>query len=322
MSDLEPVDVIACDLAKSYGPVAAVQGVSFAAPAGQVTAMLGGNGAGKSTTLRLMLGLCRGAGETTYGGRPLNGWPAPHERVGVFLGTPAFHPRRTVRDHLRTLAAGTRISRRRVDEVIEAVGLGAWSRARPHGFSTGMRQRLGLAAALLADPSVLVLDEPINGLDPHGVIAMRETLARHAARGGTVIIASHILTEIALVADRVVMIAAGRVVGDDSLQLLLQGQRRLLVRCNEPRRLAAALGRVGAACQRDAMRPDAIIVAGIDEREVARQGRDLGVLIWELTVTHPTLEEVYLARVGVANSLERSDLGSPSSGRSLARVSS
>lgn len=297
MTPLEPIEVRAVGLTKRFGDLSAVQDVSFTAPAGAVTALLGGNGAGKSTTLRLMLGLSHGGGRTTYGGRRLVDWPAAYQQVGIFLGAPAFHPGRTARDHLRVLASGTAIGRDRVDEVLAAVGLAARAMDRPRGFSTGMRQRLGLAAALLADPSVLVLDEPINGLDPHGVIAVRELLAAHARRGGTVILASHILSEVVLVADRVVMVAGGRVVGDSTLADLLQTSTRVLVRSTEPHRLAAGLDRAGGQCAASTSDPDELAVSGLDQRSVAEVARDLGILVWELTAER-SLESVYLERVG------------------------
>jgi ABC-2 type transport system ATP-binding protein len=204
-------DIAVRGLGKRFGPVAAVDNVTFDVPAGQVTAFLGPNGAGKTTTLRMILGLVRpDAGTALIGGRPYGDLTDPRHRVGALLEATGFHPGRTGRDHLRVVAASAGIGDRRVDEVLDRVGLTADGRRRVRGYSLGMRQRLGLGAALLGEPDVLVLDEPANGLDPAGTAWLRALLRDHAADGRAVLISSHGLAEIAQTADRVVIVAGGR----------------------------------------------------------------------------------------------------------------
>jgi ABC-2 type transport system ATP-binding protein len=201
-------------LTKEFGPVTAVREVSFTAPAGQVTGLLGPNGSGKTTTLRVALGLVRpSAGAALIGGVPYHSLRWPRRTVGAMLEATGFHPGRRARDHLRVLAAAGGVPDRRVDEVLGQVGLteaaGRQAR-RVRGFSLGMRQRLGLAAALLGDPRVLLLDEPANGLDPAGIAWLRGLLRELAGQGRTVVVASHVLGEVAQTADHVVIISAGR----------------------------------------------------------------------------------------------------------------
>jgi ABC-2 type transport system ATP-binding protein len=202
------------ELTKEFGPVTAVRDVSFTAPAGQVTGLLGPNGSGKTTTLRVALGLVRpSAGVALIGGVPYQSLRRPRHTVGAMLEATGFHPGRRARDHLRVLAAAGGVPDRRVDEVLGQVGLaeaaGRQAR-RVRGFSLGMRQRLGLAAALLGDPRVLLLDEPANGLDPAGIAWLRGLLRELAGQGRTVVVASHVLGEVAQTADHVVIISAGR----------------------------------------------------------------------------------------------------------------
>jgi ABC-2 type transport system ATP-binding protein len=188
-------------LTKTFGPVTAVREVSFSARAGQVTGLLGPNGSGKTTTLRVALGLVRPtAGTVLIGGLGYRSLPRPRRVVGAMLEATGFHPGRRPRDHLRVLAAAADVPDRRVDEVLDQVGLADAAGRRVRGFSLGMKQRLGLAAALLGDPQVLLLDEPANGLDPAGI----------ADQGRTVVVASHVLGEVAQTADRVVIVSAGR----------------------------------------------------------------------------------------------------------------
>jgi ABC-2 type transport system ATP-binding protein len=290
----EPVPVLARRLAKRYGGHQAVADVSFDVPAGSVTALLGGNGAGKSTTLRLMLSLARGAGETLYAGKALADHADPGRTVGAFLGAPAFHPGRTARHHLRCLAAGAGLARGRVEEVIEQLGLSSFADAAPRRYSTGMRQRLGIAAALLAEPSVLVLDEPGNGLDPHAVIGLRDLVKDHARRGGTVLMATHVLSEVELVADRAVLMAAGRVVREGTIVELLggDGPDSHEVRCDEPARLAEQLTGRGATVARGGA--DALTVRGLDAREIARAAQEAHVLVFGLAASRRSVEDVFL----------------------------
>jgi ABC-2 type transport system ATP-binding protein len=199
-------------LTKAFGQTNVVRDVSFTAPAGKVTGLLGPNGSGKTTTLRVVLGLVRAsAGEALIGGVPYPRLARPRRSVGALLEVNGFHPGRRARDHLRVLAAADGIPDRRVDEVLDQVELSPSADRRVRGFSLGMRQRLGLAAALLGDPRVLVLDEPANGLDPAGIAWLRATLRGLAGEGRTVVVASHVLGEITRTADHVVIISAGQV---------------------------------------------------------------------------------------------------------------
>src|SRR5580693_2487767 len=207
-----PMELEVRGLTKTFGPVTAVREVSFRAPAGQVTGLLGPNGSGKTTTLRVTLGLVRPtAGTVLIGGLAYRNLPRPRRSVGAMLEASGFHPGRRARDHLRVLADAADIPGRRADEVLEQAGLASSARRRVRGFSLGMRQRLGLAAALLGDPRVLLLDEPANGLDPAGIAWLRGLLRSLAAEGRAVIVASHVLSEVAQIADHVVIVSAGQV---------------------------------------------------------------------------------------------------------------
>jgi ABC-2 type transport system ATP-binding protein len=200
------------DLTKTFGRVTAVREMSFTAPAGKVTGFLGPNGSGKTTTLRVVLGLVRAdAGEALIGGIPYHRLGRPRRSVGALLESTSFHPGRKARDHLRVLADAAGIPSQRVDEVLGQVDLAAAASRRVREFSLGMRQRLGLAAALLGDPQVLLLDEPANGLDPAGIAWLRGLLRGLTDEGRTVVVASHVLSEIALMADHVVIVSAGQV---------------------------------------------------------------------------------------------------------------
>jgi ABC-2 type transport system ATP-binding protein len=198
-------------LTKTFGPVTAVREVSFRAPAGQVTGLLGPNGSGKTTTLRATLGLVRPtAGTALIGGLPYRNLPRPRRIVGAMLEATGFHPGRRARDHLRVLAAAADVPDQRVAEVLDQVGLAEAAGRRVRGFSLGMKQRLGLAAALLGDPQVLLLDEPANGLDPAGIAWLRGLLRGLADEGRTILVASHVLGEVAQTADRVVIVSYGQ----------------------------------------------------------------------------------------------------------------
>jgi ABC-2 type transport system ATP-binding protein len=204
-------DVSVHGLSKHYGQVHAVDGLTFSAPAGAVTGFLGPNGAGKTTTLRMILDLVRPtAGEALIGGRRYGSLERPRHEVGAVLETTGFHPGRSGRDHLRILARASQMPEPRVDEVLDQVGLTDSAGRRVRGYSLGMRQRLGLAAALLGDPRVLILDEPANGLDPAGMAWLRSTLRELADEGRTVIVSSHLLAEVAQTVDHVVIINGGQ----------------------------------------------------------------------------------------------------------------
>ena len=198
-------------LTKTFGAVTAVRDMSFTAPGGKITGFLGPNGSGKTTTLRVALGLVRpSAGKVLIGGVPYRRLAQPRRRVGALLETAGFHPGRRARDHLRVLASPAGVPDRRVDEVLGLVDLGPSGSRRVREFSLGMRQRLGLAAALLGDPQVLLLDEPANGLDPAGIAWLRALLRSLAGEGRTIVVASHVLSEVAQTADQVVIVTAGQ----------------------------------------------------------------------------------------------------------------
>ncbi|MCX4425843.1 ABC transporter ATP-binding protein [Streptomyces mirabilis] len=207
------------DLTKEYGSLRAVDDLTFRVLPGRVTGFLGPNGAGKSTTMRLVLGLDRPtSGTATVGGRPYASFDEPLRQVGALLDAGAAHGSRTARDHLRALAASNRIAERRVDNVLEESGLASVARRRVKTYSLGMRQRLGIAAALLGDPPVVLLDEPSNGLDPEGIIWIREVLRRLAREGRTVLVSSHLMNETASFADHLVVLGRGRLLADTPLR--------------------------------------------------------------------------------------------------------
>jgi ABC-2 type transport system ATP-binding protein len=212
------------DLTKRYGATLAVDALSFDVRPGTVTGFLGANGSGKSTTMRMILGLDRpDAGQVRIGGRRFGDLRWPLREVGALLEANAFHPGRTARDHLAALAASSAIARPRVGEVLEMVGLAGVARKRAGKFSLGMAQRLGIAAALLGDPPVLLFDEPVNGLDPAGIHWIRDLLKSLAAQGRTVFVSSHLISEMALMADHLVVIGQGRLLADTSVDQMSRG---------------------------------------------------------------------------------------------------
>ena len=216
------------DLTKRYGPTLAVDALSFDVRPGMVTGFLGANGSGKSTTMRLILGLDRpDAGRARIGGRPFRHLRWPLREVGALLEARAFHPGRSARDHLAALAASNDIPGSRVDEVLDMVGLAGAARRRAGKFSLGMGQRLGLAAALLGDPPVLLLDEPVNGLDPAGIHWIRDLLKSLAAQGRVIFVSSHLISEVALMADHLVVIGQGRLLADTSVAQMSAGAASL-----------------------------------------------------------------------------------------------
>jgi ABC-2 type transport system ATP-binding protein len=281
-------------LTKRYGGVAAVADLGFDVVPGAVTAFVGRNGAGKSTTLRLLLGLERPtAGTARVAGRPYAELDRPLRTVGAVLDSGAAHPGRTARAHLRWLAASNRLPARRVAEVLDGVGLREAADRRVRGFSLGMRQRLGVAAALLGDPAVLLLDEPTNGLDPEGIRWLRTTLRALAAEGRTVLVSSHLMGEVARTADRVLVLAAGRLVADTTVTGLVgAGGRRMRVRSTEPRRLAELLAAGGAEVE--AGPDDVLLVAGAGRRRIGEVAARHGVPLLELTEDERSLEDAVL----------------------------
>jgi ABC-2 type transport system ATP-binding protein len=281
-------------LTKRYGTATAVAELTADVVPGTVTAFIGRNGAGKSTTLRLLLGLERPtAGSARIAGRPYAELDRPLRTVGALLDSGAAHPGRTARAHLRWLAASNRLPARRVGEVLAAAGLQEAADRRVRGFSLGMRQRLGVAAALLGDPAVLLLDEPTNGLDPEGIRWLRTTLRALAAEGRTVLVSSHLLGEVARTADRVLVLASGRLVADTTVAGLVgRDGSRLRVRTPQHRRLADLLTAGGAAVERGP--DDVLLVAGAGRRRVGEVAARHGVPLLELTDDERSLEDAVL----------------------------
>ena len=286
--------IVVDDLTKRYGATTVVDGVSFRAEPGTVTGFLGPNGAGKSTTLRVLTGLTAAtSGSATVLGRPYARLDNPGRQVGVLLDAGAQHPGRSGRVSLRLDALLMGLPRDRVDEVLEQVGLGGAAGDRRVGdYSLGMRQRLGIAHALIGRPQVLVLDEPANGLDPAGIFWMRGLLADFAADGGTVLLSSHLLREVEVLADHLVVIARGRVVADGTRQELLGGAGTL-VRSPDPAALARALADAGLT---GTAGPDGEQVVQADLEQVARAAAAAGVVVIELRAADGSgLEALFLS---------------------------
>jgi ABC-2 type transport system ATP-binding protein len=285
------------ELTKRFGSVLAVDRLSFTVEPGRVTGFLGLNGAGKTTTLRVLLGLVRPtAGSATIGGVRYHDLPQPQRMVGALLEASNFHPGRSGRDHLRVLAETARVPERRIDEVLHIVGLSEDARRRAGGYSMGMRQRLGLAAALLGDPRVLVLDEPANGLDPQGIRWLRGFLRALASEGRTIVISSHVLSEVEQTVDDVVIISHGRLVHASSLaDFAATVGRTVYVRGPDMEALTAALTEAELA-----VRPSedgAVIVNEATPADVGRVAFRAGVELHELRSADQGLEETFLRLV-------------------------
>ncbi|MFI0409134.1 ABC transporter ATP-binding protein [Actinomadura sp. 3N508] len=284
-----------CGVRKRYGRVLAVDGLSFTVPPGRVTGFAGPNGAGKSTTLRLILGLdAPDGGSALIGGRPYRGLPTPLREVGALLDAGAIHPGRRADDHLLWLAHSNGLPVRRVREVLEQVGLAQVARRRAGGFSLGMRQRLGIAAALLGDPPALMFDEPVNGLDPEGVHWIRGLLRGLAAQGRTVLVSSHLMSELEDTADHLVVIGRGRLLADAAVRDLRDAasEGRYRLRTPRPPEAAGPLRSAGAAVTVSG--PDSLIVGGLSADRIAALVTAAGVTSSELTAHRASLEEAYL----------------------------
>jgi len=263
----------ATGLTKRYGATVAVDDLSFTVPPGQVTGFLGPNGAGKSTTMRLILGLdAPDSGSVTVDGRPYAARRRPLFQAGALLEAKAFHGGRSARNHLLCLALSNGISRARVDEVLDLVGLTGAGRRRAGGFSLGMSQRLGIAAALLGDPPVLMLDEPVNGLDPEGVVWIRTLLRTLAAEGRTVLLSSHLMSEMAMTADRLVIIGRGRLIAQAAMADLLTARGATVTRQGE----------------------DTLAVTGTTAEAIGELARANGLTLTGLTAHQATLEDRYM----------------------------
>ncbi|WP_145909733.1 ABC transporter ATP-binding protein [Kitasatospora viridis] len=283
------------DLTKRYGRTTAVDGLCFTVRPGRVTGFLGPNGAGKTTTLRMLLGLVTPtSGSATVDGHRFRDHPRGLRPAGALLDAGDVHGGRTGRAHLRALALGNGLPRERVARVLDEVGLTAAADRRIGGYSLGMRQRLGIAAALLGDPPVLILDEPLNGLDPEGVLWVRELLRRLAGEGRTVFVSSHLMSEMEHTADDLVVVGRGRLIAAESLaSFAARGTARsVAVRTPEPERLAALLRAEGAAVTADG--PQALDVTGAEALLVGRLAAAHGVVLEELTTRRSSLEQAFL----------------------------
>jgi ABC-2 type transport system ATP-binding protein len=294
--DGPPQPIVVADLTKRFGSLTAVDDVSFRVEPGRVTAFLGPNGAGKTTTMRLLLGLSEpDHGGATIGGVRYAAIRRPIRAVGAVLEGSGAHPARTGRDHLRLICRAGGVPPERADEVLALVGLAAAGRRRVRGYSLGMRQRLGVAAALIGNPPVLILDEPANGLDPDGIRWLRHLLRGMAAQGRTVLISSHQLAEVAAIADDIVVIATGRLVAAGTVgdvAASLDRPERVRVSTDEPDRLVRALGATASV----EPAPDGdVYVSGIGAVAIGDAARDAGVAIHQLVTERPALEDLYVA---------------------------
>jgi ABC-2 type transport system ATP-binding protein len=293
---MAPVEVR--NLSKRFGDVAAVKDLSFDVEAGRVTGFLGPNGAGKSTTLRALLGLIRpSSGSATFAGQRYDELERPGSRVGAVLEDASFHPGRSARNHLRVLAVTGGYPAGRVDEVLSEVGLREAADRRVKGYSMGMRQRLAIAAALLGDPQVLILDEPTNGLDPPGISWIRELLREQASSGRTVLVSSHMLAEVAQSVDDLVVIADGELRAHGTLEEVLgDGDVPATeVRAQNPLRLSSALERHGHRVERDG---DVLLVLGATPQQVGEIAGEAGVAVLGLAPRERSLEAAFFALTG------------------------
>ena len=282
-------------LTKRYGPKTAVDDLSFTVRPGIVTGFLGPNGAGKSTTMRLLLGLDRpSAGTALINGKRYLDLPAPLHEVGALLEARAVHTGRSARNHLLAMAATHGISRRRVDEVIGLVGLEEVAKKRVGGFSLGMGQRLGIASALLGDPAVLLLDEPVNGLDPEGILWVRNLLKSLAAEGRTIFVSSHLMSEMSVTASEVIVVGRGRLITSGTVHEVIRAASggAVLVRTKDSDQLARLLAAEGC----DITRTDAqtLLVTGADSEAVGELAARAAIALIELTPQHATLEEAFM----------------------------
>ncbi|MGW0707869.1 ABC transporter ATP-binding protein [Streptomyces sp. NPDC002643] len=282
---------------KRYGDKTAVDDLDFTVEPGVVTGFLGPNGAGKSTTMRMVIGLdAPTSGHVTVNGRRYAQHTAPLQEVGALLEARSVHPGRSAYSHLLSLAYTHGIPRRRVDEVIELAGLGKVAKMRAGSFSLGMGQRLGIAAALLGDPQTVMLDEPVNGLDPEGVLWIRTLLKGLAAEGRTVFVSSHLMSEMALTATNLVIVGRGRLLADTTVDAFVEqaGGESVKVACSDPERLRLLLagpdvtvtGEVGT---------ETLQVSGLSAREIGRRAADAGIAVYDLTQQTVSLEEAFMA---------------------------
>ena len=282
-------------LTKAYGATLAVDDLSFDVNPGLVTGFIGPNGAGKTTTMRLILGLDSPTrGQVTVGGKRYRDLPAPMREVGALIDAKAVHPSRSAYHHLLSLAQSNGIPARRAADVLGLVGLESAAGRRVGGFSLGMSQRLGIAAALLGDPPVLMFDEPVNGLDPEGIVWIRQLMRGLAAEGRTVFVSSHLMNEMAVTADHLIVIGQGKLLRDEGMTKFVESNTRhwVLVRSSQLAKLSAELSKAGAQ-----VRPgtdDSIEVAGLDSRAIGELAAASGLTLYELATQHASLENAFM----------------------------
>ncbi len=288
----------AVGLGKSFGARRAVDDLSFTVQPGSVTGFLGPNGAGKSTTMRLMLQLDRGDGRTTFDGLTFTELDHPTRRVGALLEAKPFHPTRTARNHLRMIAAPNRIGDDRIDAVLGMVGLSSVARDKPRTFSLGMGQRLGLAAALLGDPDVLILDEPSNGLDPAGITWLRQLLQHLAGQGRAVLVSSHLLQEMAVLADELVVIGRGVMLANGPIDDFIDASHLGAVRLRTPDRglVVPVLRALGADVVTEGTD---LVVSQLTAEQIGDAALRAGARVHQLVTERATLEEAFLEATGL-----------------------
>jgi ABC-2 type transport system ATP-binding protein len=285
----------ATGLTKRYGTKLAVDGLTFVVPDGRVTGFLGPTGAGKSTTMRMIVGLdSPTSGQVTVNGRAYHDLRFPLHEVGALLDAKSIHPGRSARSHLQWLADSNAIDRRRVDEVLKLVGLSDVGRRRTGGFSLGMGQRLGLAAALLGDPGVLILDEPVNGLDPDGTLWVRHLLRSLAAEGRTVFVSSHLMNEMALTADYLIVVGQGRLIASGSVSDVIRQGSASHVRVVSPQadQLRTLVEARGGRVELDGA--EGFAVTGLECRDVGVLAAGAGLILYELSPQQGSLEEAFM----------------------------
>lgn len=283
------------NLTKRYGKVTAVDDITFTVRPGMVTGFLGPNGAGKSTTMRMILGLDKpDAGRVLVNGGSYRASRAPAAEIGALLEAKGFDKARSARSHLLSLAATTGISAARVDEVLRLVGLAEVARAKAGGFSLGMGQRLGIAVALLGDPRMVMLDEPVNGLDPDGVLWIRNLLRQLADEGRTVFLSSHLMTEMELIADHLIIIGRGKIMADTTMREFIDASSANRVRVQSPD--APALQRLiqERAATTEIVESGALVVSGLQAAEIGHVAFTAGIELHELTPLSASLEEAFM----------------------------
>jgi ABC-2 type transport system ATP-binding protein len=283
------------NLTKRYGSTLAVDGLSFDVNPGVVTGFIGPNGSGKTTTMRLILGLdSPTSGGVTVGGKRYRDLPAPLREVGALIDAKAVHPSRSAYNYLLGLAQSNAIAASRVDEVLGLVGMEAVGDRRVGGFSLGMGQRLGIAGALLGDPPVLIFDEPLNGLDPEGIVWIRELMRRLASEGRTVFVSSHLMNEMAVTADHLIVIGKGKLLRDEGVNEFVESnsEHRVLVRSAQLAELSIEISKLGGQ-----VRPgteDSIEVAGLDSRAIGTLAAAHGLTLYELATQRASLEDAFM----------------------------